>query len=99
MLHSVRNNEGCDSYEYIMVPSLMYYVILTFIGPILIIHQNINLFHTGFLLGREEINHRKHTATMGELGYTPSGNAFHLGLLYSIQKHLNCNIVSRLDKR
>ena len=81
-----------------MVPSLMYYVILAFIGPILMIHQNINLFHTRFLLAREEINRRKHTATMGELGYTPSGNALNLGLLYSIQKHLNCNIVSTLDK-
>ena len=98
MLHSVRNNEGYDSYEYIMVPSLMYYVILTLIGPILVIHQNINLFHTRFLLVREEINRRNHTAIMGELGYIHSGNAFNLGLLYSIQKHLNCNIVSRLDK-
>ena len=62
ILHSVRNNEG---YEYIMVPSLMYYVMLTFIGPILMLHQNINLFHTGFLLGREEIDHRKHATTMG----------------------------------
>ena len=81
-----------------MVPSLMYYVILAFIALILVIHQNITLFHTGLLLVREEINRRNHTATMRELGYTPSGNAFNLGLLYSIQKHLNCNIVSRLDK-
>ena len=98
MLHSVRNNEGYDSCECITVPSLMCYVILTFIGPIVVIHQNINLFHTRFLLVREEINRRNHTATMGELGYTPSGNALNLGLLYSIQRHLNCNIVSRLEK-
>ena len=56
MLHSVRNNEG---YEYIMVPSLMCYVMSTFIGPTLIYSIQ------DFLLGREEIDHRKHIATMG----------------------------------